>query len=194
MARPRTTSPCELVEKAMLAFWTNGYEGTSMADLVKATGSTRQTIYGDFQSKMGLYDACFGLYRDRVVDPALAPIDQHSGTDAIAFYFETQIGLAETMGLPGPGCMVGNAMTQMAPKDDAIMAHVDAHNRHLEAAFARCLPSEWPKSRLTQWAQFLVLAAQGLWALSRVTAHAAILRQHAKTIVAIIEREAKNAD
>ncbi|MEM6902905.1 MAG: acetate--CoA ligase family protein, partial [Pseudomonadota bacterium] len=48
-------------------------------------------------------------YRDR------PPAD----LDAIAQYFETQISAAEQAGLPGPGCFVANAATEVAPHDHA---------------------------------------------------------------------------
>ena len=173
----------------MNAFWAHGFAATSMADLVEATGSTRQSIYGDFESKNGLYRACFDRYREQVVLPALAHFGDGGGSTAIAAYFEAQISLAERVGLPGPGCLVGNAMTETAPGNDAVRKEVEAHNERLERAFASVLPPSWPDERRRELAQFLVVAAQGLWALSRVTPDAAGLRARAATIVQMIERE-----
>ncbi len=189
MARPRSTPRDETLEKAMHAFWVNGFEATSMADLVAATGSTRQSIYGDFDSKQGLYQACFALYRAQVVAPALVPFDEEPGLHAITRYFETQISLAEATGLPGPGCLVGNAMTEKAPSDPAISCLVKDHNAHLEAAFSKALPEYLPAERKRKLAQYLVVAAQGLWAVSRVTDSVAELRSRANTIVRLLEKE-----
>lgn len=174
----------------MHAFWSAGFEATSMADLVVATGSTRQSIYGDFSSKQGLYRACFELYRKRVVEPALAPFyADATGLSAVTAYFEAQISLAESMGLPGPGCLVGNAMTERAPIDAEVMTLVEEHNTRLETAFAKALPEQLSAERKRELAQFLVVAAQGLWAVSRVTSSADALRSRAVTIVGLLERE-----
>ena len=183
-----------MLEKAMQAFWAKGYEGTSMADLVAATGSTRQSIYGDFASKHGLYRACFDFYRDQIVLPALEPFSESSsGLSALEAYFQIQISLAEAVGLPGPGCLVGNAMTESAPGDPDILQCVEDHNRRLEQAFARALPDTLEQGHRRELARFLVVAAQGLWAMSRVTPSADELRARAATIIRMVEREVHDA-
>jgi len=166
-----------------------------MADLVAATGSTRQSIYGDFGSKDGLYRACFDLYRGEVVRPAIAPLaESGSGLGAIAQYFETQIARAEAMGLPGPGCLVGNAMTETAPCNQDIRDVVKQHNDRLAAGFAKALPAHLPVAKRRELSDFLVIAAQGLWAISRVTDSADALRAKAKTILRMIQREIDDAE
>ncbi|WP_298337293.1 TetR/AcrR family transcriptional regulator [uncultured Erythrobacter sp.] len=174
----------------MYAFWQYGFEATSMADLITATGSTRQSIYGDFGNKDGLYRACFDLYRDEIVQPAISPlVDAESGLDSIAEYFETQIARAEAMGLPGPGCLVGNAMTEMAPCDQEIGDLVKQHNDRLTAGFANALPGHLTAAKRQELADFFVIAAQGLWAVSRVTASADELRARVRTILRMIQKE-----
>ncbi len=183
-----------MLERAMKAFWAAGFEATSMADLVAATGSTRQSIYGDFGGKRQLYCACFDLYRFKVVEPALAPFyADRPELSAIAAYFETQISLAEAVGLPGPGCLVGNAMTELAGREADVMTLVMEHNARLESAFLKALPPTLPDQRRQALAQFLVVAAQGLWAVSRVTDCADALRSRAATIVSLLEKELSHA-
>ncbi|MEP1422414.1 MAG: helix-turn-helix domain-containing protein [Erythrobacter sp.] len=195
MPRPRTSPKDEVLRGAMHAFWQNGFEATSMADLVAATGSTRQSIYGDFGNKDGLYRACFALYREEVVQTAVAPLThEDAGLDGIAGYFETQIARAEAIGLPGPGCLVGNAMTETAPCDKDINALVCQHNDLLAQCFAEALPKRLPPAKREELSQFLVVAAQGLWAISRVTSCADTLRARAKTILQMIRLEIDNAE
>jgi TetR/AcrR family transcriptional repressor of nem operon len=178
----------------MHAFWRNGFEATSMADLVDATGSTRQSIYGDFGSKDGLYLACFQTYRDEVVLPALSLLSAEVGDmRSIAQYFETQIALAEMIGLPGPGCLVGNAMTETAPANTHVRELVEEHNHRLATAFAKALPEHLPHSKRSELADFLVVAAQGLWAISRVTSSSKELRARAKTVLRMIQKEIDDA-
>lgn len=194
MARPRTISKDDVLRSSMNAFWHKGFEGTSMADLIAATGSTRQSIYGDFGSKDGLYRACFEAYRQDIVEPAIAPLNQPTqGLAGIARYFETQIALAQKVGLPGPGCLVGNAMTETAPNDQSVRELVHQHNQRLADAFANALPPGLNRDKRQELSDFLVIAAQGLWAMSRVTSDANKMRARARTIVNMIQKEIEDA-
>jgi TetR/AcrR family transcriptional repressor of nem operon len=55
MPRPATFDPDVVVDRAMLAFWTTGYAGTSVADLVESTELLRGSIYHAFGDKRSLY-------------------------------------------------------------------------------------------------------------------------------------------
>ncbi len=167
-----------------------------MAKLVDVTGSTKQTIYGDFGSKQGLYFECFDHYRDVIVQPAINPLmsgatiakpDQE--LSRITEYFETQISLAEQMGMPGPGCLVGNAMTETAPTSLEVQMLVEQHNERLCAAFAKALPAGLESIKRKELSEFLTVVAQGLWAQSRVVSNANELRAKAATIVRLVEKE-----
>lgn len=179
----------------METFWAKGFEATSISELVQATGSTRQSLYADFDNKEGLYDACFDLYRDQVVLPALEPFEGNAvGLPSLEAYFEKQISLAEEIGLPGPGCLVGNAMTETAPISAQVEQRVKDHNVRLERAFSKALPPALSDHKRAELAGFLVVAAQGLWAMSRVTKNGSDLRSRAATILRLTERECARAD
>jgi len=45
----------DVVERAMEVFWEKGYEATSIADLIDATGVQRQSLYNAFGDKRGLF-------------------------------------------------------------------------------------------------------------------------------------------
>src|ERR1700730_11789741 len=45
----------EVLDRAIVAFWTRGYEATSIDDLVEATGINRGSIYGTFGDKRRLF-------------------------------------------------------------------------------------------------------------------------------------------
>ena len=54
----------EIIEKAMNVFWEKGYHGTSMQDLVDATGLNRSSIYNSFGSKKSLYRTTLKQYEE----------------------------------------------------------------------------------------------------------------------------------
>lgn len=154
-----------------------------MDDLVRVTGSSRHALYAEFGGKRDLFLACFAPYRDQVVSPAFAQVEAPgAGLPQIAAYFETQIARAETAGLPGPGCLVANTATELAPHDPDAAAEVARHNARLAAGFANALRND-------ELAYALVVFATGLWSLSRVTDDADGLRRAVKLFLASITKE-----
>lgn len=52
----------DTVEKLMQVFWKKGYEATSLADLTKATGVKKQSLYNTFGNKRDLFLKSFLKY------------------------------------------------------------------------------------------------------------------------------------
>ncbi|MEU8737466.1 TetR/AcrR family transcriptional regulator [Streptomyces halstedii] len=78
--RPRVFDMEAALEAAMLLFWEQGYEATSLAQLREATGLSSASLYGAFGSKEGLfkkavehYIAGPGSVTDVVADEAESP-------------------------------------------------------------------------------------------------------------------------
>ena len=192
MSRPRSFKTDDLIVTAMRHFWANGYHATSMDDLVRVTGISRHGIYSNIGGKEALYARGFAAYRTAIVDPALVALDgPDAGLEAIASYFETQISLAETVGLPGPGCFVANAETETAPHMPAIAVEVSEHHRRLKDGFARAIGNaaedRLSREEVSALAAFVATTAQGLWSMSRNVSSAAPLRAHAQTLMSLIE-------
>jgi TetR/AcrR family transcriptional regulator, transcriptional repressor for nem operon len=194
MPRTRSYTSEDLLQSALLQFWSCGFNATSMDDLVRVTGVSRHGIYGEFGDKRVLYLACFDHYRIKIVDPAFCRVeDPGAGLAEITQYFEHQISLAEREGLPGPGCFVANATTETAPHDRVVRRLVQAHNTRLHNGFSNALASSASglrsKSKQTtaDMAQALVTFAAGLWTMSRITEDAAALRTATAKFLNLIE-------
>src|SRR5690242_11014867 len=52
----------EVLRKARNVFWEKGFNGTSMDELVRATGLSRSSIYDTFGDKHGLFVRSIQLY------------------------------------------------------------------------------------------------------------------------------------
>ena len=63
--RPKVFDRDAALDKAMKLFWQHGYEATSLADLVEATGAKAPTLYAEFTNKEGLFRAVLDRYIDR---------------------------------------------------------------------------------------------------------------------------------
>lgn len=192
MSRPPKVDEIAVLDAATWRFWRFGYHNSSIDDLVRCTGTTRHFLYSAFGSKRGLFLRCLDRYREQVVDPAFGPVEKADATLVeIRAYFETQISRAAKSGLPGPGCLIANSMTETAPHDADVMAVVEAHNRRLASGFATALRNQsggrLPASEIRALAEMLSSSAQGLWSWSRSVSQPAPLRRFIKTLVQLIE-------
>ena len=193
MPKLRAHTPEDLADAAMHVFWQYGYEATSLDDLVRATGVSRHGIYGDFGNKHDLFLACLKHYEDVVVSPAFSQVEANDADlSSVRDYFHHQIKRAEEVGLPGPGCLMANTLTELAPHEGDIEALVRGHQTRLRNGFLSALKRTAPHtSRQTRQhlSHLLVIFAQGLWSASRVETNAHALRQSVKTMLNMVQRE-----
>ena len=161
-----------------------------MDDLVKATGVSRHGIYATFGGKKALFLACFAQYQKTVVTPAFAAVEA-PGADlqSVFDYFERQITLAESVGLPGPGCFVANSATEVAPDDPDVMERVTQHNTRLRHGFAAALERGVPirdPDQAFELAEVMVIFTNGLWMMSRNVNDGNVLRQAVQNFVGLL--------
>lgn len=64
MARSEVFNRIEILEQVKNLFWSKGYHGTSVNDLVQTTGLNRSSLYNSFGNKMSLYKAVLILYEE----------------------------------------------------------------------------------------------------------------------------------
>ncbi|MEH6405509.1 MAG: TetR/AcrR family transcriptional regulator, partial [Sneathiella sp.] len=63
--RPRKIDPDTALDIAVRLFWDQGFEGTSMNDLVEATGMAKPGLYAAFGCKEQLYIKALTHYLDQ---------------------------------------------------------------------------------------------------------------------------------
>lgn len=191
MPRARTYDSETLALRTLTAFWEGGYHATSMDDLVRATGVSRHGIYKEFGGKKQMFLKSFDLYRQQIVSPAFERVERKTATiKDIAAYFEQQISLAEEHGLPGPGCLVANSATEVAPHDTDVQQKIDEHNSRLRRGFSAAIRNSaegLSPRRSRQLAETVLVFATGLWTMSRVTTDAGDLRRAVATLLAMVE-------
>jgi TetR/AcrR family transcriptional regulator, transcriptional repressor for nem operon len=195
--KPPRQSRHDLLTGALHHFWTHGYAATSIGDLVDALGTSRAALYAEFDGKDGLFIECLNRYRDAVVTPAFAPVEAPGADpDSIVTYFEFQITQGEQRGLPGPGCLFANTMTELAPHNPAINSIVRTHHERLRAGFLNALSnsvstrpaqSHLPRETQRDRADMLATFAHGLWSYSRTVHSAATLRRSVHTILHLLQ-------
>lgn len=165
----------DVLEAAMRAFWEHGYQGTSMADLVEATGLNRGSLYAAFKDKRSLYIGALEhydtVYRVAFLNQLRELADPKAAIMAAFVAVETG-----NDGLPG-GCLVVNSTLEVAPHDPEIAELVEASMGQVETFFLECLHkaeaqgSLAPGLRVTDTAKVLMGMMVGLLVITRASPH-----------------------
>jgi TetR/AcrR family transcriptional repressor of nem operon len=192
--RPREFEREVVLDRAMRAFWSRGYEATSIQHLVEQMGIQRGSLYGAFGDKRGLFFAAIEHY-DRVMTARLlAALDAPgSGLAAIRRFFRLKVALAQERGRPR-GCLVTNSAAELASRDRGTAGRVGATLGRIEAAFHRAVvraqqageidPARDPRAL----ARFLTSSAQGLSVMAKVSSDRAVLEDIVTITMEVVGR------
>ncbi|MDX3076651.1 TetR/AcrR family transcriptional regulator [Streptomyces sp. NPDC088354] len=64
IGRPRTFDAEAALDRAMMVFWAQGYEGASLADLTEAMGISRKSLYAAYGNKEDLFRKALQRYEE----------------------------------------------------------------------------------------------------------------------------------
>jgi TetR/AcrR family transcriptional repressor of nem operon len=193
MARPREFDIDEALERAMNVFWTKGYEGASLQDLLDAMKIARGSLYKAFQDKRSIYLAALDRYdRTEIQHTVDALRDRTAGDGATRIrLFLEDARAAVVRRHDRRGCFLCNAAVDQAPMDPEIRAKVLAMIKRMERAVVAALheyaqATQWPAKREVGTALTLTNAYLGLRVLARSGAPA-------KDLAAVIHTTLQNS-
>lgn len=108
------------LDAAMQLFWEQGYQRTSMQDLIKTMGINPGSIYGTFGNKRELFIGALRFYQIRLNNWFEGLAAGNSPRQAILAVFHTI--LKEKTENPGhcSGCLLVNTALEVAPHDAEI--------------------------------------------------------------------------
>lgn len=138
VGRPRAFDPDKALQGALESFWSQGYEATSMTDLLRSTGLSKSSLYESFGSKRSLFERCLERYReDRV---ALMSQRLEASKTGIGFIRQMLEAAAAESGDPkARGCLVMNTATEFAQKDPQVARLVGEGITAFSAVFRRAI-------------------------------------------------------
>ena len=117
MARPREFETADALDQIMGVFWEKGFEGTSMSDLMSATGLNKQSLYSAFGNKCEIYLAALNHYEATVMRPVSDMLKgPGNAIDRIGRMLQSVIDAA-CLNHDRRGCMIGNAAVDHAVLD-----------------------------------------------------------------------------
>lgn len=127
----------EVLEKAKQAFWTRGYEATSLQDLVDCTGINRGSLYATYGDKRQLFIAALKSYDLHVRHGLLDEFEKNHGPrEAIRRVFATfTTDISEGAG--NRGCFLTNTALELAAHDKEIRKIVAGAQLEMEKFLAR---------------------------------------------------------
>lgn len=123
----------------MQLFWRQGYEATSMDDLVQVMGINRASLYGTFGGKRDLFLKALDRYIVTVLEPRLAAIEHQSSAAAGIRSLLAELAAFAAGDPQRRGCLVVNATCELGSRDPAVTARLRAQSEALEARLAGLL-------------------------------------------------------
>lgn len=125
----------EVLSKAQEVFCQKGYNGTSMDDLVQATGLSRSSIYDTFVDKHGLFLRCLQQYmcnENSGVDKIIAKTDSPKKKIRLLFEHVVQVILSDKQ---RKGCLLINTTMELTCVDKEVTDLAYANMEGLEQRF-----------------------------------------------------------
>jgi TetR/AcrR family transcriptional repressor of nem operon len=193
MARTKEFDRDEVLDSAMHLFWRQGYEATSIHDLVDATGINRASMYASFGGKEALFAAALDHYVDRISRDRLAQLSaEGSARKALERYFNALIrfSIGEGRDL---GCLLTNAAVEAAARNPDLDAKLlDVFDR-VEKTFREVIRRGQANGEISQnhgptaLARFLMSTVHGLRVQARFKPDEKHLRDTVRVALSVLD-------
>ena len=169
--RPRSFDERDALEKAIQVFWSKGYDGVTIDDLVVGMGVGRPSLYAVFGDKRTIFLRALKAYAERKgASAAKALLSPQSLRDSIAGFLRFAVESATGKG-SAPGCLlvcvaalVDDAEVRQFLKDAATGGVALVERRFRDGVTAGELPSDFPVAvraiQVTDFARGLTMRAQ----------------------------------
>jgi TetR/AcrR family transcriptional regulator, transcriptional repressor for nem operon len=192
MARPKAFDPASALAAAGRTFWRNGYEKTSIDDLMAETNVGRQSLYDTFGDKRALYLGALDAYRRSTQDVMrrLFASGRH-----VRQCFETILfGICEESRADHKrGCLLLSANLERDADDKTVAALVKRNHREVVAIFEDALLEAQRAGTLAAnknapaLAIFFVATIQGMRTTARAASDRVALRHVAHIALSALD-------
>ncbi len=142
MARAREFNEDQVLGAAMHLFWAKGYPGTSIQDIVDATGLQAPSIYNAYGNKRGLFNVVLAHYSEQVMSRWVKAV-QEAPTARLAIERLLRAIVKQHFDPATPGgCLVGLAAQECRLHDTDTQAAVGKEFRKLDDAICASLTKD----------------------------------------------------
>jgi len=175
MARPREFDIDQALDAATETFWRQGYEGTSLVDLMDAMGLKKGSVYKAFGSKHELFIQVLKRYLDNLFEGTRNAV---AGASTPAESIRRFVEYVRTTGYDEDmhkGCLAVNSVVELAPHDAEVLGILKSHIAKVTGALTQIIQAgqadgsfrhDVPAQEL---AVFLTVVAAGFVSTSRAS-------------------------
>lgn len=165
--RPSVFDHEEALDKALLVFWTRGYEGASMAELTHALAINRPSIYAAFGNKEALFRKVMEKYLSGPVSYVSEAFKQPTAKQAVEMLL---VKSAEFLGNPDhpKGCMLVQGALTCGQGAELIQQELAGFRKGYENALTKRLEfaqsqHDFPKEiNPAEFAKYIATVHQGM--------------------------------
>ncbi|MFT4604034.1 MAG: TetR/AcrR family transcriptional repressor of nem operon [Rhodothermales bacterium] len=131
MPRPRSFDTDEALTTAMRVFWANGYDGTSLADLMEAMKLHKGSIYQAFGDKHQLYMAALSRYIQTGMAAMQTEIERASSPyEAVRTFLHLSIRQC-VLDERARGCFMMNSAVELSSQDEEVRQLIAGVMQHV---------------------------------------------------------------
>ncbi len=185
MGRHREFDEADIIEKAMWAFWKNGWRDATPQRLIEATGLSRSSLYATFGSKQGLFLAALELYVTQQVSFLTQLLTDGSMREGLERMYALMVDNLRPGG-GGMTCLVASSLLEVPAEDAETLARVARGKAQMtnvfEVRFQRAIDEgELDGTRTAEeLARFIATVNDGIQIAVRAKASAEQLRSIAR--------------
>lgn len=139
MGRPRQFDELAALDAATEIFWSQGFEATSLKDLLDGMALSKSSLYETFTNKEALFRRCLDHYADRLVAALDADLSRAKSGLCFVEGVLRGVGGQTRAGAERRGCLVMNSAAEFGQREPDIAQLITRHTKRFEAIFARAL-------------------------------------------------------
>ena len=190
--RPREFDLDAVLDDVIGVFWEKGFEATSIADVVEATGLNKSSLYNAFGSKEALFERAlerYTMFRLEGIKAVLA--DGEQGLADVETFIGL-VGIEARSEVGARGCLAVNAFTELGPRDENAresgVRFRESARAALHAALERAEQSgEIAPGAASSYAEVLLTWMLGMAVVSRGGADDAELQRQVDAGLALVQ-------
>lgn len=193
MGRLREFDLDKALNAAMETFWYQGYEATSLADLMTATGLQKGSIYKAFKDKHSLFLQALERYLEQAYQFHEMQLTQGDFPKERLRYW-----LQRTLEVYGNysdnrGCFGVNSVVELAPHDEKVKQLVHYNNYRLQRLLKQTIAEGQARGELRQdldasdLAIFILHLLNGLFTSLKVSISPEAIKQQVDLAITLLE-------
>lgn len=192
MPRSKGFEPSEALEKAMRLFWQNGYEKTSVCELLQVMGINRGSMYDTFGDKQALFLAALKRYEETKSKQLLLFLEREGPVRETLYELFSQLPHMTLVDGKKCGCFMVNTANEISIHNQRITQLVQRNFNLFHEGFERILLRGKKTGELSleldacSTARFLTNSFIGLATISKVTTDPEVLTDIVKTTLSLV--------